>query len=185
MQVAAVVGMVALQAHLPNSLQVDRRLHVPYRAADFHNADVRARPLGHVADMALDLVGHVRDGLDGAAAVFAAQLALQNLTVNLAGGAAAFARQGYIHQALKIAQIQIDGVPVLRDEGLAMLQRAEEARLGVVVQIQLLQAHPIAPRLEQAAQGRSGNALAQRRGDTAGDEYVFHNGIGSFCVVAP
>ena len=95
--------------------------------------------------------------------------------MNLACGAAAFSGKGLVHEALVVAQIQVHGMSVLRDEGLSMLQRAEKGGLGVVIQVELLHAHAIASCLEQTAQRCGSHALAQRGGNASGNKYVFHD----------
>ena len=115
--------MVAFQPHLADGLQIDGGLHVAYRAADFNNADIRAGTLGHLADVALDFVGYMGNGLNGRPRELAPQFPLQQNAVNFAGGAARLAGQGGIHKAFVIAQIQVGGVTIIGNEGLAMLQR--------------------------------------------------------------
>ena len=77
-------------ADLAGGLQERQRLDVADRAADLGDDDVRGGAVvvgrGHRADAVLDLVGDVRDDLDGVAEVLAAALLGDHRRVDLAGG---------------------------------------------------------------------------------------------------
>ena len=61
-----------------------------------------------------------------------------------------------------MAQVEVGLGPVVGDEDLAVLERAHGAGVDVEVGIELLDDHLEAPALEQASQGGSRDALAQR-----------------------
>ena len=69
---------------LAQRLEEGQRLDVAHRAADLGDHDVDVRGLGHELDPVLDLVGDVRDHLDGAAQVVAAALAPDDRVVDRA-----------------------------------------------------------------------------------------------------
>ena len=68
---------------LPDRLEERQALDVADRAADLDEHDVHVA--GAAADRVLDLVGDVRNHLDGAAEIVAAALLLDDALVNLAG----------------------------------------------------------------------------------------------------
>jgi len=67
-----------LRSHLPDRFQEWQALNVTNRAADLGNDHVRLLLFGQVDDSFLDLVGDVRDDLDGCAQVVAAALGLDD-----------------------------------------------------------------------------------------------------------
>jgi len=70
---------------LADRLEERQRLDVADRAADLGDDDVDVLRLGQQLDPLLDLVGDVRDDLDGAAEVVAAALAPDDRVVDAAG----------------------------------------------------------------------------------------------------
>jgi hypothetical protein len=162
--------MYDLEAELPDRLQERQRLDVADGAADLDDLDVHA--LADAADALLDLVGDVRDDLDGAAEVVAAALLGDDVLVDLAAGEVVLARGLGGGETLVVAEVEIGLDPVLRDVDLAVLERAHGARVDVEVRVELLQGHGEAARLEQPADGGGGQPLAERRDHTSRDEDV-------------
>ena len=89
-----------------------------------------------------------------------------------AGGVVRVAREVLVDEALVVADVEVGLGAVLGDEHLAVLERAHRARVDVEVRVELLHLHLQAARLQQAAERRGGDALAERRDDAAGDEDV-------------
>ena len=75
-------------------------------------------------DARLDLVGDVRDDLDGRAEELALALLAQDGVPHGAGGVAAVAREVLVDEPLVVAEVEIGLRPVLGDEHLAVLERA-------------------------------------------------------------
>ena len=84
--------------------------------------------LGDQPDALLDLVGDVRDDLDGAAEVVAAALAPDDRVVDAAGGDVRRARRVRVREALVVAEVEVGLGAVLGDEDLAVLVRRHRAR---------------------------------------------------------
>ena len=158
-------------ADLAGGLEERQRLDVADGAADLgdHHVDVGA---GHRADPVLDLVGDVRDHLDGVAEVVAAALLGDDLGVDLAGGDVRDAGEVGVEEALVVPDVQVGLGAVVGDEHLAVLERVHRARVDVEVRVELLHRDPQPARLQQAAEAGGGEPLAQRGGDAAGDEDV-------------
>ena len=76
----------SVDLELAQRLEERQRLDVADRAADLGDHDVDVLGLGDQPDAVLDLVGDVRDHLDGAAEVVAAALAPDHRVVDRAGG---------------------------------------------------------------------------------------------------
>jgi len=72
-----------------------------------------------------------------------------------------------------MAEVEVGLRAVVGDEHFAVLVRAHRAGVDVEVRVHLEHTHLQAPAFQQHAQRRGGDALAQRRDDAAGDEYVF------------
>ena len=155
---------------LADRLQERQRLDVAHRAADLGDHDVDVLRLGDQLDAVLDLVGDVRDDLDGAAEVVAAALLADDRVVDRAGGDVGAARGVRVREALVVAEVEVGLRAVLGDEHLAVLERRHRARVDVDVRVELLERDLQAARDEQAADRGGGDALAERGDDAAGDE---------------
>lgn len=160
-----------LVADLADGLQERQRLDVADGAADLGDDDVH-RVGRHAADAVLDLVGDVRDDLHGVAQVLAAALLGDHRRVHLAGGDVGRAVQVAVEEALVVADVQVGLGAVVGDEHLTVLEGVHRARVDVQVGVELLHHDAQATGLEQHAQAGGGEALAERGGDTPGDEDV-------------
>ena len=173
-----------LLAHLPGRLEERQRLDVADGAADLGDDDVdvvgRQRP-----DAGDDLVGDVRDDLDGVAEVLAAALLGDDRAVDLPGRDVGAAVQVLVEEALVVADVEVGLGPVVGDEDLAVLERVHRPGVDVEVRVELLHRDPQPARLEQAAETRRGESLAQRGRDATGDEQVARGVGGSDHVAAP
>ena len=156
---------------LPGGLEERQRLDVADRAADLgdHHVDVGA---GHRADPLLDLVGDVRDHLDGLAEVVAAALLGDHLGVDLAGGDVGPAGEVGVEEALVVADVEVGLGAVVGHEDLTVLERVHRPGVHVEVGVELLHRDAEATGLQQAAQRGSRQPLAERGGDASGDENV-------------
>ena len=116
---------------------------------------------GHRQDAALDLVGDVRDDLDGVAEVLAAPLLGDHRRIHLSRRHIRRAGQVAVQEALVVADVEVGLGAVLGDEHLAVLERVHGARVDVEVGVELLHRHLQAPRGEQLAEAGRGQALAE------------------------
>ena len=157
---------------LPDRLEERQRLDVADRAADLRDDDVDVLALADELDPVLDLVGDVRDDLDGAAEVVAAPLLADHRVVDRARGHVRGARRVRVGEALVVAEVQVGLGAVLGDEHLAVLERRHRAGVDVDVRVELLEGDLQPPGDQQAADRGRCDALAERRDDAAGDEDV-------------
>ena len=157
-------------AELADRLEERQALDVADGAADLDDHDVDVA--GDGPDAVLDLVGDVRDDLDGPAEVVAAALLLDHRLVDLAGRPVAVAGRGRVGEALVVAEVEVGLGAVVGDEDLAVLVRAHRARVDVDVGVELQQRDREAVAFEQRADRGRGQALAERGDDAAGDEDV-------------
>ena len=154
-----------VRVELADRLEERQRLDVADRAADLGDHEVDRLRLGDDQDLLLDLVGDVRDHLDGAAEVVAAALAGDHGVVDRARGDARGARGVVVGEALVVAEVEVGLGAVLGHEHLAVLERAHRPRVDVDVGIELLQLDPEAAGDEEAADRGRGDALAEGRDD--------------------
>ncbi len=157
-------------AQLADRLEERQALDVADRAADLDEHDVDV--LGDGADAVLDLVGDVRDDLDGAPEVVAAALLLDDRQVDLPGRPVVVPGRDLIGEALVVPEVEVGLGAVVGDVDLAVLVRAHRPGVDVDVGVELLQGDLVAVALEQRADRGGGEALAERRHDAAGDEDV-------------
>ena len=123
-------------------------------------------------DALLDLVGDVRDDLDGAAEEVAAPLARDHGRVDLPGGDVVSTREAEVDEALVVAEVEVGLGAVVGDEDLAVLVGVHRARIDVDVRVELDDGDGDPAALEQTAERGDGDALADRRNDSAADEDV-------------
>ena len=118
------VGPADVLAHLADGLEERQALDVADGPADLDDDDVRLAVAGDAADALLDLVGDVRDDLDGAAEVVAAALLGDDRLVDAAGRDVAELAQVGVDEALVVAEVEVGLGAVVGDEDLAVLVRA-------------------------------------------------------------
>ena len=154
-------GVVAAEvlAHLADGFEEGKRLDVADGAADLDDGDVAVR--GDLAHGVLDLVGDVRDDLDGLAEVVAAALLGDDLLVDAAGGEVVVAGEAGVGEALVVAEVEVGLGAVVGDEDLAVLEGRHGAGVDVQVGVELHQVDLDAARLEQAADGGRRQTLAE------------------------
>ena len=161
-----------LPLELTDGLQIGGGFHVTHRAADFDDGNIRAAVLGSRTDAGLDFVGYMGNHLNGATLVIPTQFLFHDALVDFARGHAGFAPQVFINEALIVAQVQVGGNAVVGDKGFAVLKRAEQAGIYVVVGIALLHGNLVATGFQQTAQGGRGDPLTQGGDYAAGYENV-------------
>ena len=150
-----------LAPELADRLEEGLGLDVADGAADLGDHDVRVGGLGDRADPRLDLVRDVRDHLHGRPEVLALALLAKHAVPHAAGGVVRGAREVLVDEALVVADVEIGLGAVLRDEHLAVLERAHRPRIDVDVRVELLHLHLQPARLEQPAERCRGDALSR------------------------
>jgi hypothetical protein len=159
-----------LVAELADGFQERQRLDVTDGPADLHYEQVG--PAGHRESLytALDLIGDVRDDLDGLAQELAPTFLGDDCLVDAAGGGVRAAVEILVGEPLVVAQIQVGLRAVVEHEDLAVLERVHRARVDVDVRIELLDGDAEAVSLEEAAERGGGDSLPEAGGDPSGDE---------------
>jgi hypothetical protein len=161
-----------VEGKLADCLKEGQPLDVADGPADLgdHDVDVIADQLHH---RRLDLVGHVRDHLDGLPLVgLPLPLLLDDREVDLAGREVAVAGQRGVGEPLIMAEVQVGLPSVVEDVDLAVLIRAHRAGVDVDVRVELLEPDPQPPMLQEHPDRGAGQPLAQRADHTAGHENV-------------
>ena len=123
--------------------------------------------------------------LDGRAQIVAAALAREHIPVDLPGAEAVGPARRHAGEALVVAEVEIGLRPVVGHIDFAVLIRAHRARIDVEIGIELAQADGIAAGLQQRAERRRGQTLAERRCHPAGNENEArhaHDGTASYRV---
>ena len=149
-----------------------QRLDVADRAAHLDDDDVRAAVARDAPDALLDLVGDVGDDLDRAAEVIAPALLGDDRLVDAAGRDVGELRQVLVDEALVVPQVEVGLGAVVGDEDLAVLVRRHRARIHVDVRVELEDGDGETATLEQSADARGRDALAERRRDPTGHEDI-------------
>ncbi len=101
---------------------------------------------GRVAvEAVLDLVGDMRDHLNGSAAEISPAFLLKNRPVDLPGGDVGILIQTLIDKTFIMSQIQIRLRAVVGHEDLAVLYRVHGAGVDVDVRVELLHGYSVPP----------------------------------------
>src|SRR5579859_2811544 len=148
-----------LLPHLANGLQERQRLDIAYRPADLHNHHV-CPMRSYLAHRILDLVGHVRNDLDGLAQIIAAALLENDLLVDATGSEVVLAGKVSVGKTLIMAEIEVGFGAVVGHEDLAVLKRRHSSRIDVQVRVKLHQVDLKSPAFKQTADGGCGQPLA-------------------------
>src|ERR1700761_5812365 len=159
-----------IDRELPDRLEERQRLDVAHRAADLGDHEVDVAGLRHQLDPVLDLVGDVRDDLDGGAEVVAATLATDHGVVDPARGDVGGEARVRAREALVVAQVEVGLGAVLGYEHLAVLVGRHGPGIDVDVRVELLQLDVQPASYQQSPNRSCGDALAKRRDDPAGYE---------------
>ena len=138
-------------------------LDIADRAADFGDDHVRRVFLeGNFQHAALDLVGDVRDDLDGRAQILALAFAGDDGIIHAAAGNVGRLREALVDEALVVPQIEVGFRAVVGDKDFAVLIRVHRAGIDVDVGIKFLHGNLEPAALEQPPQRGRRDALAQR-----------------------
>ena len=148
-----------LLAHLADGFDEGQRFDVADGAADLDDGDVDI--LRDLLHRRLDLVGDVRNDLDGLAEIVAAALFGDDLLVDAAGGPVIVAGELGVGEALVVAQVEVGFGAVVGDENLAVLEGRHGAGIDVQVRVELHQVDFESAAFKQAADGGRRQALAQ------------------------
>ena len=161
-------------AKLPDGLEERQRLDVADGPPHLDDDDLGVRAGGRLADARLDLVGDVRDDLDGGAQEVAPALLLDDRVVDRAGGDVGDPGEALVGEPLVVPEVQIGLGAVLGDEDLAVLEGAHGPGVHVEIGVALLQRHPHSARLQQGPERRGRDPLAETRHHAPGHEDVLH-----------
>ena len=161
-------------AELTDRFEERQDLDVADGAAHFgdHHVDV---VVSHPLDAALDLVGDVRDHLNGLAEVVATTLRREHRLIDRAGRGVGVPRQVLVDESLVVAEVEVGLTTVVGHEHLAVFERVHRARIDVDVRIELLERDPQAAQLEQSTERRGSQALAERAGNASRHENVLRH----------
>jgi hypothetical protein len=127
--------------HLSSSFEEGQGLDVAHRAADLGDYHVDVGP-GHRADAVLDLVGDVRDDLNGVAEVVASPLLGDDARVHLTGGDVRRFGQVHVEEPFVVTHVEVGFRAIVGYEDLTVLERVHRAGVDVEVGVELLHGHP-------------------------------------------
>ena len=168
-----------LQAHLADRLDERLALNVADGTADFGDHDIRVGFFGYAVNEALDLIRNMGNRLYGASQVAAFPFLPDDVRVDLAGGQVGVLVQVLIDEPFIVAQVQVGFGTILRDIYLAVLVGAHRTGVYIDIGVQFLGRDLQAAGLQQASEGRCGNALSQSGYHTAGYKDKFRHGSSS------
>ena len=175
-QVHADAAPAQFPAQLTDGLDERQGLDVAHGAADLGDDEVILARGAQQFHVALDLIGDVRDDLDGLAQVVAAALLVDHALIDATRRHVVGAGGLDVGEALIVAQVQVGLMAIDGHVALAVLIGVQRARVDVDVGVKLLAGDTVAAREQQARDARGDDAFSQRRNHAAGDKDVscFH-----------
>ena len=161
-----------LELELAQGLKEWQALDVPRCAANLGDEDIGA--FAALEDATLDLVGHVRDNLDGGSEIISVALLGDDGLIDLAGCQTVGTAKRAGGEALVMAEVEVGLSAVVEHVNLTVLVGVHRPRIHVEVGVEFLDSYREAPRFEQRAERASCEALAEGGDHTASDKDVFH-----------
>ena len=158
---------------LSDGLQERSTFNIADGSANLGNDKVELPSFRISLDPVLDLIGNMRNHLDGFTQIVAATLFLYHRLIDLSGGNGVVHRRPYAREALIMPQIQVGFHAIIGHITLSVLIRVERTRVDIDIGIELLNGHTVAARQEQASYTGRDNALPQGRNHTARNENIF------------
>ncbi len=130
-----------LVAQLAQRFQEWLGLDVAHRPADLHDDHIRLGLLANPGHAALDLVGDVRDHLDGPAQEIAAALLADDLGIHLSAGEVAEAAEADVDETFVVTQVQVGFGAVIQHVDFSMLVGTHRPGIHIDVRVQFLDGH--------------------------------------------
>ena len=162
-----------LEHELAHGFEEGETLNVADRSADFRNDHVEHSVLCQGLKSPFDLVGDVRNHLNGRSQKITSSFFADDLVIDLTSGGVVLAGGGNIQVALVVSQIEVRFCSVVGHIDFAMLERVHRSRIHIQIGVEFLYRDPEAALFQQEADGSGGNAFAEGRNHTPGDEDVF------------
>ncbi len=138
------------ETQLTDSFQKRLRFDITDRTADFDQGDIGiARTLD---DATLDLVGDMRDDLNGRTQIITTALLAQYVLIDTARGEVVVLGHGRAYEPLVVAQVEVGFGAIMGDEHFTVLEGAHGPWIDVDVRIQLEHGDFKPPRLKDRRQ---------------------------------
>ena len=115
----------------------------------------------------LDLVGNMRDHLNGTSAEITMTLFLKNRPVNLTGCHIGIFVKAFINETFIMSKVKICLCTVIGYKNLSMLNGIHSSRVNIDVGIKFLHGHLIPSGFQKAPKRRCGNSFSQTRNNSA------------------
>ena len=147
-------------AELADGFDEGDDLDVTDRAADLDDDDVDIL-VGQLTQSGLDLVGHVRDDLHGAAEEVAPPLLLDHRAVDPPGRRVGPLVEVLVDEALVVPEVEVGLAAVLGDEDLTVLAGVHRPGVDVDVRIELAHGDPQATTFEESTERGGGEAFTR------------------------
>ncbi len=133
---------------LPHRLDIGQGFDIPHRAPDFSNHNVIIPAVAEQLDALLDLIGDVRDNLDGFPKEFPPAFLFDNTLVDAPRGDVVGLGGTHIQEPFVMPQVQVRLGTVIGHIALPVFIRVERSRIHVDIGVQFLNSGPIAPGLQ-------------------------------------
>ena len=123
----------------------------------------------------LNLVGDMRNHLNGSSAVISMSFLIDDGPVHLSGGDVGIVIQILVDKTLIVSKIQIRFRSVVRYKHLPVLNRIHRAGIHIQIRIKLLHGDMIASRLQKSSERSRCNSLSKSGNNASADKYILNH----------
>ena len=156
---------------LTNRLEERKDLDVTNGSTDLGDDDVHIVG-GQALNTALDLIGDVRDDLNGPTQVITTSFRGKHRLIDAPCRCVRRTREVLVDEAFVVAEVEVRLATVIGDEDLSMFERIHGARIDVDVRIELLHRDAQTAHLQESAEGGSCESFAERACHSASHEHM-------------
>ena len=163
-----------LISQLANGFHEGQALDIADRAADLAQNEIMIVLTGKREG--LDLVGDVRNHLNGRTEIIATAFLGDNVLINASGGDVVALMRRNTSEALVVAQIEIGLGPVIGHIDLTMLIGRHRPRIDVEIGVEFPDTDLVATRLKEGSKRCCHETFAKRGDHAAGDKDIPRHG---------
>ena len=123
----------------------------------------------------LNLVGDMRNHLNGSSAVISVAFLIDHGPVHLSGGDVGIVIQVLVDKTLIVSQVQIRFRSVVRYKHLSVLNRIHRAGIHIQIRIKLLHGDMIASCLQKSSERSRCNSFSKSGNNASADKYILNH----------
>ena len=149
-----------IRSELAYCFQKRQTFNIADRTADFHNDDINT--IRRQFDACFNLIGDMRNHLDGSPQIITPPFFGNDRVVNLARGEIIVATQMRMGKSFIVPKVQISFGAIIGHKDFAMLKWVHGSGIDIDIGIQLLECYRKPPAFKECTDGCRGKPLTKR-----------------------